>query len=122
MDNDIHEDYCTGEVAKLLKQKGADLTNFGILSSRSDGDFFTCTHAVALKWLRINFDIWVQIDLIDDGPKLFYYYPIITTSQDRNWCDEAKIIDNDTIAPNSCFLNPEEAMEAALLYILNNLI
>ena len=124
--NEIAADYCNKEIASLLEKHGAKLTQFGILIGSSGESFITCTHAVALKWLRINFDIWVEISHVDDTLS-FYYYPTITTGRDRNFYDEefldqAKTIDEDTIAPNSCFLNPEEAMEAALLYILKNLI
>jgi hypothetical protein len=124
--NDISADYCNREIADLLRKHGAELNRFGMLIGSNGQSFITCTHAVALKWLRINFDIWIEIAHVDDTMS-FYYYPTITTGRDRNWYDEdmidqAKTIDDDTIAPNSCFLNPEEAMEAALLYILKNLI
>ena len=76
------EDYCSFEVAKLLKEKGFNWGCFGKYSVRSkefhldcrrmcnNGGFFECaapTHQMAMKWLREEKRICVEVDCCASG-------------------------------------------------------
>jgi hypothetical protein len=134
LNNNITESRCSFEVSKLLKEKGCDIPcnayyvldfqNFKADGVLHEVDYFTnrChqfhiasapTHALTIEWLRVNFGIWINIDVIDDE----YRYSIEKTSG---------II--DTLKFNLFkgslfdFNSPQEATEAALKYILEELV
>lgn len=116
----ITEDYCSFEVAKLLKDKGFDepCTELNKLCLR-DGEkpVLKVTHQKAMKWLREvhnkHCDVGYDLDLgwffqiVDLKETVEYDYP------------EAKYyhIENEVE-----FNTYEEAVEAALKYSLENLI
>lgn len=129
----ILEDYCSYEISKLLKEKGFDTfkpygwdeelfdteypRNFSI-SFDSKEHWISCpTHQTAMKWLREvhnkHCDIGYDLDLgwffqiVDLKETVEYDYP------------EAKYyhIENEIE-----FNTYEEAVEAALKYVLENLI
>ena len=128
----ITEDFCSFEVAKLLKEKGFDVPvnyeyhykitipqfhrkkhNFnGIEYSKCSSEWYSApTHQMAMKWLRemhnINIDIvpiWNQ--------KRFEYQVFVVTPENAKQC----YIDD------KLYLGYEDAVEAALKYALENLI
>lgn len=131
----IKEDFCSFEVAKLLKEKGFNEKCRGSYHSEFDdndnpivmleewtaqpynNDFvdegFLCsapTHQMAMKWLRENSDITISI------------FPTIETDmivrEDYNYA----IYKNKTVVYQSCSTSYEDAVEAALKYSLERLI
>lgn len=127
----IKEDYCSYEVAKMLKDKGFPineysgiytnkdnlcLTDVGMMSylSKEDyihfEDFFipTITHQMAKKWLREVHNLQIQIT------------PII--SRHKDWTFEIYKEFNPLTIDLVCFPTYEEAVEVALKYCLANLL
>ncbi len=120
INNDITEPYCSFEVSELLKEKGFDCecNTFRL----EDGEFIVgryptnnneCgiilapTHALAVEWLRINFNVWVSVELLSDGR----FNGIATTIGD--WCLRYLSKPYDVVYP---------AKEAALAYALKELV
>lgn len=149
MNNNIEEDYCSFEVSKLLKEKGFDCeckySYENALKSRKnkqDGysgpfgykkgelnidsswnknslltsnDVWYCcsrpTHSLAIKWIRENYQIEVgNICIRFNSPKKKGYQYIIISNNYHSFEQMGE------------FDKPEEAIEAALLYTLTNLI
>ena len=123
----ITEDYCSFEVAKLLKEKGFDVPCMGRYSVRSkefhlnctkmcnNGGLFECaapTHQMAMRWLRIKY--YIYADPIKQGNynDCSEYYTWIVARM-------GIIHRNSSVADK---LSYEEAVEAALKYSLENLI
>jgi len=123
MNNNITEDYCSFEVSKLLKEKG-----FAVGSSHSFNPTTNepqnipslnsilpaierPTHALAIKWIRENFGIYIQYR-VGFGDTVWYDYLI-------QWNNGNEYYTGKT---NEYFNSPEQAVEAALLYTLKNLI
>lgn len=122
----ITDDYCSYEVAKLIKEKGF---RHEIHSYREDGkpnilyvkqirsdwnekylhpNCISCpTHQMAMKWLREK-----DIDII--------IMPLFKLKEDKIYCYE---IHSDTKhIRTGQFKIYEEAIEAALKYVLENII
>lgn len=114
------EDYCSYEVAKLLKEKGFDVytpTRYdydGGFHSHGDylignGDISAPTHQMAMKWLRDTYSISIEPYCYEYGWSCgFSQFPIgitIYTSQESKE-----------------YGTYEEAVEAALKYVLEKLI
>lgn len=139
MNDNIQEDYCSFEVSKLLKEKGfKKFTDFcyiaeGHYKVEMDDDKVIHyngttykeivpipTHSLACKWIRENFGIHI--------------YPQFQTWNDGcwtgNWCLKQDIlwtfhdvgILEDGLWKRTSFNSPEKATEAALKYVLSNLI
>lgn len=126
MQNNIEEAYCSFEVSELLFKKGFTknqvwcyyrgtsiiidkIPSVGSKGRELGKDYIPCfTHAVAIEWLRVNFDIWISIDYIDEVA--FFRYTI------------TKITTNTILVDMINFKTPQEATEAALLHILKELI
>ena len=129
----ITEDYCSYEVAKMLKEKGflkeEDLKitqnlsfydNIGLhhnLNKWYDSliqdkiDFVVApTHQMAKKWLREEHNLYVEI-FVTWRDKIPHYQWRINN-----------LITQDTIVDTPCLEKPEEAAEAAIKYSLENLI
>ena len=126
----ITEDYCSFEVAKLLKEKGFDAecraayTNYGKLFTTqiqqyvtnvlcSKGYLWDCvapTHQMAMKWIRETYDIFIVIRRGLTGTGWVYSHEIYKDSQ----CWYARY--------GASYDTYEEAVEAALKYTLENLI
>lgn len=123
----ITENYCSYEVAKLLKEKGfegevsafveEDNTKYDYtLSGFIKAETLPCpTLQMAMKWLREVHELFVDISFVKDEhqeEKLFWFYAIFELSNNNaahyNNVDE--------------FTTYEEAVEAALKYSLENLI
>ena len=132
----ITEDYVSFEVAKLLKEKGFDiecntayyngsLIDYTLYGFCIDGEFiFVPTHQMAMKWLREVYHIEINITFgfpfIDGKQQYKYFWSIVRV------CDNHLEYPMDD--PNSAYYNEEmadyyeEAVEAALKYVLENLI
>ena len=135
MNKQITEDYCSYEVAKLLKEKGFKneycdnmllaedggvIYKFATFRNKDDAFYATMrfkkqipyvTHQMALKWLREVHNIFVEIS-VDE----------MLADKGYQW---ALLFYNDTkiIMPYAGWENTyEQAVEAALLYVLKNLI
>ena len=123
----ITKDYCSYEVAKLLKEKGFDECIFefyegnrikyarngeGFRLSELGSDIYYphITHQMAMKWLREVHKIIITIDYNDDSDcedNERYGFSVYYTSRK---------VDLAT------YVTYEEAVEAALKYCLKNLI
>ena len=126
----ITEDYCSYEIAKLLKEKGFDELCYYIydedgyilkLASSSyqnicDNNECLCpTHQMAMKWLREEKHYYIQI-MLDSwalGGHSGYYIVI----QDVN-SDFSELSPTEQVF----FETHEDAVEEALKYCLENLI
>jgi hypothetical protein len=120
----ITEDYCSYEVAKLLKEKEFDEACRAVYEEKvlrintlcdyhnSELSSYVCapTHQMAMKWLREVHNIFIEIS-VDEMLK----------DEGYQWA----LYNNDTkeIKPYSGWGDSyEEACEAALNYCLENLI
>lgn len=129
----IIEDYCSFEVAKLLKEKGfeGDINAYYHIwdngnkvcpvqeFSRSEASHLYIpapTHQMAIKWLREEKNI------------LIYVYPVIDLPVKNNytfywkWDGKKKRHDAPHIGDKHNYESFEQAVEAALKYSLENLI
>lgn len=123
----ITEDYCSYEIAKLLKEKGFDEPCIGFYNP-IDGCFFEAsirkswdynrhgsinapTHQMALKWLREVHNIDIIAPPQFDNAKWTYSAIIFKLSIP---CTEIRLNDNKD--------KKEEAYEVAIKYTLENLI
>ena len=121
----ITEDYCSFEVAKLLKEKGFDepLVNYYYTAKGErvgyllmpEVQYLCPTHQMAMKWLREK--RWI-ISII---PKSFYADGRCTSWTYSIWADDNLEIDGEEEWEN-IYGSYEEAVEAALKYSLENLI
>lgn len=69
----ITEDYCSFEVAKLLKEKG-----FNTDYPKRDCTQYACTLQMAMKWLRKIHNIFIEINTsIDLNGKYHFSYTIL---------------------------------------------
>lgn len=135
----INEDYCSFEVAKLLKEKGFDwecetsyyISNEGCENAVSVGDFTKVrpwrdaliaapTHQMAIKWLREENGVYIYVEpfitISSEGYNLEGYKPWTTTFK-RNWFNPLNEIGKAAYTQSY-----EEAIEAALKFSLENLI
>lgn len=126
----INEDYCSYEVAKLLEEKGFNESircwydsakNFherGVEMRNSDciSPTIMCpTHQMAMKWLREVHNLFVVID-----KHYFVVDKISHIASGFKYSIEIKRI--NTIYTYNGYKSYEEAVEAALKYVLENLI
>ena len=125
----ITEDYVSFEIAKLLKEKGfvESFVNYYYTAKGERVGYYLMpevqylcpTQQMAMKWLRETHKLFIEIH-IEQGEKVSYKFMI--------W-------DFDIIHPNKYtggtydfreeqkgFSTPEETVEAALKYSLENLI
>lgn len=125
----ITEDYCSYEVAKLLKEKGFDIpcrqayfngslvdyTIYGFC----DGELLDCpSQSLALKWLREvhKIHIAVNVGCDVDNENYVFYSPMIVKLNNKS----VEYI--ESFGEDDEFDSNEKAVEAALLYVLKNLI
>ena len=123
----IEETYCSYEISTLLKEKGFDIGCYGRYSIRSKEFHFDATrkcenhglfviaaptHQMALKWLREK-GIYITI-VYGDYPSLnkVFWTPQINSLKEFDLPDDF-YEDYDEY---------EDAVEAALKYVLENLI
>jgi hypothetical protein len=123
----ITEDFCSYEVAKLLKEKGFDiecntayyngsLIDYTLYGFCIDGEFiFVPTHQMAMKWLREVHKVLIVIDAYHAD----HWEGYIDTFEISIYSHASTIIVPNEIAHHTDY---EEAVEAALKYSLENLI
>ena len=122
----ITEDYCSYEVANLLKEKGFEgicdyaYSNKGnyFEIDRSNFDEVYClrpTLQMAMKWLREKHGIFIGIQPYDSYYEERYEFEI-STKQNNSYEWDFKDVED------SIFEGYENAVEAALKYCLENLI
>jgi hypothetical protein len=118
----ITEDYVSFETAKLLKEKGMDISCFNHYVQKNNNDgtseaVTVCTLQMAMKWLRIEHNIHIEsfcpvVDTTDEPVK----YNVVISDL-RNYC-----LAFDTPLEDKEFDSYEKACEAAIKYCLENLI
>ena len=131
MINNLSEDYVSFQVAKLLKEKGFDIYSesyyldntkkliehvgcYNKLDQEKDNPHsIRPTHSLAIKWIRENFKLEVEVRKTIIG---YTCYVIDCSSTSvREW----RI---NKVEPSNLFQLLEEATEAAIKYALENLI
>ena len=124
----ITEDFCSYDVAKLLKEKGFneptwtryednDEVIFGDKYNWNNspmGQISAPTHQMAMKWLRKEHNILLFLLPAQENGKLVYLVEVWT------WNEEEGIYES-TYAPMPR-KEPEQAIGSALKYSLENLI
>ena len=110
----ITEDFCSYEVAKLLKEKGfkEPVTELNkLLFKEGEKPVLKITHQKAMKWLREEKNIIIVVQ-----PEYFNVELICFAFGCDIWC-------NDNYEKlQGIFPSHEEAVESALNYTLKNLI
>lgn len=123
----INEDYCSYEVAKLLKEKGFDEKTLSYYEDNvlCHGDWYEWnrsplghiaapTHQMAMKWLREEKNIFIIIE-----PHAYDYI----NEKNSSYSCSLWIGDNYyEYLESKHYPSYEEAVEAALKYSLENLI
>jgi hypothetical protein len=109
----ITEDYCSFEVAKLLKEKGfkEDVTELNkLLFKEGEKPVLQITHQKAMKWLREMHNIHIGIN------------PISGKGYNATIYDVADFDDYGIISDTESFFHVEQACEVAIKYCLEKLI
>lgn len=135
----ITEDYCSFEVAKLLKEKGFDelcnyewwipnndkgyvlIANGQIKNSNLIDEAYTApTHQMTLKWLREVHDIHINFDIhwLHFANQKGWMYIVEKILDNGIEYIDSKGDENDA----TFFSTYEKVCEAALNYVLKNLI
>ena len=120
INKDVREHYCSLEMLQLLYDKGMRYREWteGAFTYNSlaekkfnEGDVSylkdTVTHQIVLEWLRVNHGIWISVSLDLSNTQLFDF-----EIQKEHWL-HLETGRHDT---------PQEATEAGIMYVLNNLI
>lgn len=110
MNNNITEDYCSWDVSYLLKQKGLWILHL-IQYYENQQLLQGITHSLAIKWIRENFGIHISVHHWTNQPV-----------GNDTWKDAYQGFVNGDAMDVRIFQKHEEAVEAALLYTLKNLI
>jgi hypothetical protein len=132
MNNNIQDDYCSFEVSKLLKEKGFDIfCDYGYQDDKSllrrngnlaqNGWYNRPTHALAIKWIRENFGVYIHLESCPDSKWFYVIEDISEKGYIRNDGSKRQMPRMLSLSEKE-FNSPEEAIEAALLYTLQNLI
>jgi len=125
----IKEDYCSFEIAKLLKEKGFNVPTHAFYNPKKNYTlkFDTClidrnagiyvsapTHQMAMTWLRMKHNILLFLLPSQENGKLVYLVEVWTCNKEEN-------IYESTYAsiPRK---EPKQSIETALKYTLENLI
>jgi len=123
----ITEDYVSFETAKLLKEKGFDISCIGRYSERSkdfhldttrpcnNGGLFQIsapTHQMAIKWLRETLGLYITIRTMFIEKEVTYDSIIQYMKNNKH----------NTITDENSYNKIEDATEAAIKYCLENLI
>ena len=127
----ITEDYVSYEIAKLLKEKGfnEEVRTFYNSNGKIEDCAFLLNHnldigsgftsapsqSIVLKWVREVHSIYITSDTEINDKHCFY--PVIYTMTEESW-DMQSFEELEKLS----FNNPEQAVEAAILYVLKNLI
>ena len=111
----ITEDYCSYEVAKLLREKGFNepVTELNKLFFKEDEKpVLKITHQKAMKWLREERNLTIEP----------YFEYLIGYSIDIKYTDKKTNIEQFEELREKWFNTYEEATEAAIKYCLEHLI
>ena len=139
----ITEDYCSFEIAKLLKEKGFDLKDgevalyynleggmepYSAWVSANPNDYYAMpTHQMAMKWLSIVKGIHIVVKpefSTEAEPRIDVF---IGYSSEIYATEKAVLVEEITLKIEKdygyvAYESYEEAVEAACLYVLKNLI
>jgi hypothetical protein len=120
INKDVHEHYCSLELLQLLYDKGmryrewtdGAFTHNSLAEHRfNQGDVShlkdTVTHQVVVEWLRVNHGIWISVQPNEPFT-------------DNDWCNKI-YTDLKLQFAFEGYSKPQEATEAGILYVLNNL-
>jgi hypothetical protein len=122
----IEEQYVSFEVAKLLKEKGFDVSCYGRYSVRSKefhldttkpcnnggiSQYSAPTQQMAMAWLREIHNIHIDICSIWDNTHWLYQVFVVTPRTARN-----------SYVDKTLYTSYEQAAEAGIKYCLENLI
>lgn len=131
INNNIQEAYCSFEISKLLKEKGfsvdCEMWYSKLLMQRvkafggpEDAERYieAPTHALAIEWIRVNFNKKIEEYWFTMGANE-YAFRIIDEYEEKEIYDSFNAAGSSYIGGYS---TPQKAIEAALLYILQNLI
>lgn len=115
----IKEAYCSIETMHLLHKKGFDeeLVNF-CQRDTDNMSYECCTHQLAMAWLREKYYIHIDIVIEGNGSCIEYVYAI----RDFSIIFPTRNYDSINIEFKGRANTYEEAVEAALLYSLENLV
>ncbi len=136
----LTEDYCSFETSKLLKEKGFDEPCFSYYKNDKSVHWFEYRmrnsqtleryimrpyYGLVMKWLREVHKIFISIGIGDDIDGVFGYMAEIYCLDGLS-CPYGEYryipnVDADTISDKTA-TTYEEAVEAALKYVLENLI
>lgn len=124
----ITEDYCSFDIAKLLKEKGfvlpsTDYRDWICCMYDNNGDitwgcyspdwYVRATIQMAMKWLREVHNIFIAINMIPDTiQKPYFFKPYV----------DGKIYNFPLNYSVEFYATYEEACESAIKYCLENLI
>lgn len=114
----ITEDYCSFEVAKLLKEKGFNepVTELNkLLIKEGEKPVLKITHQKAMKWLREVHKVLIVIDAYHAD----HWEGYIDSFEISIYSHASTIIVPNEIAHHTDY---EQAVEAALKFTLENLI
>jgi hypothetical protein len=130
INKDVHEHYCSLEMLQLLYDKGMRYREWTEVAfhrnslaehrfNQGDVSYLkdTVTHQIVVEWLRVNFGIWVYVNL--EGQLDSHSYFVKGKDEDYPM---NKIIKHGYPKYGQWYNSPKEAMEAGILYVLNNLI
>jgi hypothetical protein len=131
INNDIKEPICSFKVSNLLKEKGFDVLStafyhktkkelvdpksYADLVINKNSDFSTAsfitapTHSIALEWIRVNF-------LIDIESRAVRY------AGDEKASYYSANVNGSVVLFQKRFDTPSEAIDAALLHVLEEII
>ena len=116
----ITEDYCSYEVAELLREKGfkEPVTELNrLLFEEGKKPLLKITHQKAMKWLRLVHDVLVTPYALSLG----YYFEIFDlTNRDITGCKPLYKV--GVLNKEAVLSTYEEACDAAIKYCLENLI
>ena len=112
----IIEDYVSFEIAKLLKEKGMNVSCFNHYTQKNNNDgtseaVTVCTLQMAMKWLKEVHNIHIDICSIWDVTHWLYQVFVITPKTAHN-----------SYVDKLLYTSYEQAVEAAIKYCLENLI
>ena len=110
----ITEDYISLDVARLLKEKGFNepVTELNkLLCREGEKPVLKITHQKAMRWLRevYGLHIWVEYSRFDFNKERPYLWNIVETKIDGDYWG------------GTYHKTPEEAVDSALKYALENL-
>lgn len=119
----IIEDYCSYEVAKLLKEKGFDWECEHVIWEGADDNYENYdkaipnpTHQMAMKWLREVYKLSIEpYSIAIEENRIGYAYAICS-------CKTGLEIFAERWDGKNPFVSYEKAVEAACIYALKNLI